>query len=202
MLIAGLTGNVGAGKSTVAEQWRRAGVPVASADEFARQATAPGSPVVARIVELFGVGVQAPNGALDRDAARRLVFPDADARRKLEAVVHPAIRRLRDEWTRVQRAGGVPLAAWEVPLLFEVGMEAEVDVVVLVDAPAAVRRKRIMETRGLDATTADQMIASQGPAEEKRGRADYVVENGGSLAELAARAAGVLDDLKRRAGKT
>lgn len=202
MLIAGLTGNVGAGKSTVAEQWCRAGVPVASADEFARQATAPGSPVVARIVELFGAGVQAPDGALDRDAARRLVFPDADARRKLEAVVHPAIRRLRDEWTRVQRAGGVPLAAWEVPLLFEVGMEAEVDVVVLVDAPAAVRRKRIMETRGLDATTADQVIASQGPAEEKRSRADYVVENGGSLAELAARAAGVLDDLKRRAGKT
>lgn len=202
MLIAGLTGNVGAGKSTVAEQWRRAGVPVASADEFARQATAPGSPVVARIVELFGAGVQAPDGALDRDAARRLVFPDADARRKLEAVVHPAIRRLRDEWTRVQRAAGVPLAAWEVPLLFEVGMEEEVDVVVLVDAPAAVRRKRIMATRGLDATTADQVIASQGPAEEKRSRADYVVENGGSLAELAARAAGVLDDLKRRAGKT
>ena len=202
MLIAGLTGNVGAGKSTVAEQWRRAGVPVASADEFARQATAPGSPVVARIVELFGAGVQAPDGALDRDAARRLVFPDADARRKLEAVVHPAIRRLRDEWTRVQRAAGVPLAAWEVPLLFEVGMEEEVDVVVLVDAPAAVRRKRIMATRGLDATTADQVIASQGSAEEKRSRADYVVENGGSLAELAARAAGVLDDLKRRAGKT
>lgn len=202
MLIAGLTGNVGAGKSTVAEQWRRAGVPVASADEFARQATAPGSPVVARIVELFGAGVQAPDGALDRDAARRLVFPDADARRKLEAVVHPAIRRLRDEWTRVQRAAGVPLAAWEVPLLFEVGMEAEVDVVVLVDAPAAVRRKRIMATRGLDATTADQVIASQGPAEEKRSRADYVVENGGSLAELAACAAGVLNDLKRRAGKT
>lgn len=199
MLIVGLTGNVGAGKSTVAEQWRRAGVPVASADDFARSATAPGSPALARIAKLLGPEVLGPDGSLDRAAARRLVFPDEDARRKLEEVVHPAVRSLRDAWTEVQRAGGAPLAAWEVPLLYETGMEKEVDVVVLVDAPASLRRRRIMETRGLDATTAEAMIASQGPAEGKRGRADYVVENGGALAELAERAAGVLDELRRRA---
>lgn len=201
MLIVGLTGNVGAGKSTVAQQWRRAGVPVASADEFARQATAPGSPALARIAKLFGPDVLGPDGGLDRDAARRLVFPDDDARRKLEEVVHPEVRRLRDEWTEGQRAADARLVAWEVPLLFETGMEREVDVVVLVDAPVSLRRKRIMETRGLDASIAEQMIASQDPAENKRDRADYVVENGGALAELAERAAGVLDDLKRRAGK-
>lgn len=201
MLIVGLTGNVGAGKSTVAQQWRRAGVPVASADEFARQATAPGSPALARIAKLFGPSILGPDGGLDRDAARRMVFPDDDARRKLEEVVHPAVRRLRDEWTEVQRAADARLVAWEVPLLFETGMEREVDVVVLVDAPVFLRRKRIMETRGLDASIAEQMIASQDPAENKRDRADYVVENGGALAELAERAAGVLDDLKRRAGK-
>lgn len=201
MLIVGLTGNVGAGKSTVAEQWRQAGVPVASADEFARQATAPGSPALARIAKLFGPSILGSDGGLDRDAARRLVFPDDDARRKLEEVVHPSVRRLRDEWTEVQRAADARLVAWEVPLLFETGMESEVDVVVLVDAPVSLRRKRIMETRGLDASIAEQMIASQDPAENKRDRADYVVENGGALAELAERAAGVLDDLKRRAGK-
>lgn len=201
MLIVGLTGNVGAGKSTVAEQWRQAGVPVASADEFARQATAPGSPALARIAKLFGPSILGSDGGLDRDAARRLVFPDDDARRKLEEVVHPSVRRLRDEWTEVQRAADARLVAWEVPLLFETGMESEVDMVVLVDAPVSLRRKRIMETRGLDASIAEQMIASQDPAENKRDRADYVVENGGALAELAERAAGVLDDLKRRAGK-
>lgn len=201
MLIVGLTGNVGAGKSTVAEQWRQAGVPVASADEFARQATAPGSPALARIAKLFGPSILGPDGGLDRGVARRLVFPDDDARRKLEEVVHPEVRRLRNEWTEVQRAADARLVAWEVPLLFETGMEREVDVVVLVDAPVSLRRKRIMETRGLDASIAELVIASQDPAENKRDRADYVVDNGGALAELAERAAGVLDDLKRRAGK-
>lgn len=201
MLIVGLTGNVGAGKSTVAEQWRQAGVPVGSADEFARQATAPGSPALARIAKLFGPSILSSDGGLDRDAARRLVFPNDDARRKLEEVVHPEVRRLRNGWTEVQRAADARLVAWEVPLLFETGMETEVDVVVLVDAPVSLRRKRIMETRGLDASIADLVIASQDPAENKRDRADYVVDNGGTLAELAERAAGVLDDLKRRAGK-
>lgn len=201
MLIVGLTGNVGAGKSTVAEQWRQAGVPVASADEFARQATAPGSPALARIAKLFGPSILGPDGGLDRGVARRLVFPDDDARRKLEEVVHPEVRRLRNEWMEVQRAADARLVAWEVPLLFETGMEREVDVVVLVDAPVSLRRKRIMETRGLDANIAELVIASQDPAENKRDRADYVVDNGGALAELAERAAGVLDDLKRRAGK-
>ena len=201
MLIVGLTGNVGAGKSTVAEQWRQAGVPVASADEFARQAMAPGSPALARIAKLFGPSILDPDGGLDRDTARRLVFPDDNARRKLEEVVHPEVRHLRDAWTEVQRAADARLVAWEVPLLFETGMEREVDVVVLVDAPVSLRRKRIMEKRGLDAGIAEQMIASQDPAENKRDRADYVVDNGGALAELAERAAGVLDDLKRRAGK-
>ena len=199
LLIAGLTGNVGAGKSTVAELWRRAGVPVASADEFARQAVAPGSRALARIAELFGPGVVGPSGAMDRAAVRRIAFRDPEARRRLEAVVHPEVKRLRDEWTEAQRSAGVRLAAWEVPLLFETGMEREVDVVVLVDAPVSVRRKRIMETRGLSEAEADAVIEAQHPAEEKRMLAGCVMENGGTQAELADRAAEVLEELKRRA---
>lgn len=199
LLIAGLTGNVGAGKSTVAELWRRAGVPVASADEFARRVVAPGSPALARVAELFGPEALGPDGAMDRAAVRRIVFRDPEARRRLEAVVHPEVKRLRDEWTAKQRAAGVRLAAWEVPLLFETGMEREVDAVVLVDAPASLRRRRIMETRGVNEAEADAVIAAQQPAEEKRPLAGWVVENGGTRAELAARAAQVLNDLRRRA---
>lgn len=199
LLIAGLTGNVGAGKSTVAELWRRAGVPVASADEFARTAVAPGTATLDRVAELFGPEALGPDGAMDRAAVRRIVFGDPEARRRLEAVVHPEVKRLRDEWTAAQRAAGVRLAAWEVPLLFETGMEREVDVVVLVDAPVSLRRRRIMEARGATEAEADAVIAAQRPAEEKRARAEWIVENGGTRAELAAQAAQVLEELRRRA---
>lgn len=192
MVVVGLTGNVGAGKSAVAELWRKAGVSVASADELARKAVAPGSRVLAQVVERFGAGVLDGDGALDRDALRRIVFRDAGARRRLEEVVHPAVRWLRDDWTRAQRKAGAGVVAWEVPLLFETGMEREVDVVVLVDAPEAVRRQRIVASRGLSEAEASAVMAAQDPVAEKRRRAAFVVENGGSLEELAVRAGEVL----------
>lgn len=198
MLIAGLTGNVAAGKSTVAEMWRRAGVPVASADEFAREAVAPGSAALAQIAELFGSQVVGTDGRMDRGAVRRIVFADAGAKRKLEAVVHPVVRRLRDEWTEAQRARGAEFVVWEVPLLYETSMDGEVDLVVFVDAPAGVRRKRVMETRGLAGEEAEAVMAAQAPAAAKHRRADVVVDNGGSREALAERAAEALDALRRR----
>lgn len=192
MVIVGLTGNVGAGKSAVAELWRKAGVPVALADELARKAVAPGSRVLAQVAERFGDGVLDGDGALDRAALRRIVFPDAEARRRLEEVVHPAVRRLRDDWTRAQRAAGAEVVAWEVPLLFETGMDREVDIVVLVDAPEAVRRRRIVASRGLSEAEASAVMAAQDPVSEKRRRAAFVVDNDGSREQLAVRAAEVL----------
>ena len=197
MLIAGLTGNVAAGKSEVAELWRRAGVPVLSADELAREAVEPGTQALVRIAELFGPGVVRADGTLDRAAVRRIVFRDDGARRLLEAVVHPEVKRLRDEWTGRQRDTGAELVVWEIPLLFETGMEAEVDVVVVVDAPAGVRRRRIVETRGLGDAEAGAVMEAQSPAAEKRRRADFVVENAGTRAELAERAAAVMAALGR-----
>ena len=149
VLIVGLTGNVAAGKSAVAALWRGSGVPVLSADELARVAVEPGTEALARVAELFGRGVIRADGTLDRAAVGRIVFRDEGARRRLEAVVHPEVRRLRDDWTRRRREGGAALAVWETPLLFETGMQDEVDVVVVVDAPAALRRRRIVATRGL-----------------------------------------------------
>lgn len=198
MLIAGLTGNVAAGKSAVAEAWRRAGVPVASADDFAREAVAPGSAALARIVELWGSQVIGTNGKMDRRAVRRIVFADPEARRKLEAVVHPVVKRLRDKWTEAQRAQGAKLVVWEIPLLYETGMDEEVDVVVFVDAPADVRRRRVMEVRGLPREEAEAVMAAQAPAPAKRRRADIVVNNGGNREALAKRAAEALDALRRR----
>ncbi len=196
MLIVGLTGNVAAGKSAVARSWREAGVPVVSADQLARTAVEPGTEPLARIEELFGPGVIQADGALDRAAVRRIVFRDQDALRHLEAIVHPAVRRLRDEWTRRQRDAGAGMVVWEIPLLFETGIEGEADVVVVVDAPEEVRRRRVVETRGIDEGEAVAIMEAQMPAEEKRRRADVVIENAGTREELEGRAAEVLRSLR------
>lgn len=198
MLVVGLTGSVAAGKSAVAELWRDAGVPVLSADALAREVVEPGTEALARIAGMFGRRVIGDDGGLDRAAVRRIVFRDAEARRRLEEIVHPGVRRLRDEWTGRQRRGGAGLVVWEVPLLFETGMQDEVDVVVVVDAPVEVRRRRIVETRGLGEEEAEAVMAAQLPAEEKRRRADHVVDNAGTRRELAGRAAELLRALEAR----
>ena len=197
MIVVGLTGNLAAGKSAVAELWRRAGVPVASADRFAREAVAPGTAALAQVEALLGPGVVGSGGSLDRAAVRRIVFRDRQARRGLEAIIHPEVRRLRDGWTAERRREGAELVVWEIPLLFETGMEAEVDVVVLVDAPAEVRRRRAMETRGLSGEEVDGMMRAQMSARGKRAGADFVIDNGGTREDLAARAADVLAQIRR-----
>lgn len=192
MTVVGLTGNLAAGKSAVAELWRRAGVPVVSADELAREAVAPGSEGLARAEELLGPGVVGADGWLDRAAVRRIVFRDREARRGLEAIIHPEVRRLRDAWTAEQRGGGAEVVVWEIPLLFETGMEREVDVVVLVDAPEEVRRRRAIETRGLSGEEVDGMMRAQMAVAGKRAGADFVIDNGGTREDLAARATELL----------
>ena len=197
MRIVGLTGNVAAGKSAVAELWRRAGVSVVSADQLARAAVKPGTPALARIEELFGPGVIRGDGSLDRGALRRIVFRDEEALRHLEGIVHPEVRRLRDAWTEERRAAGAQVVAWEVPLLFETGIEDQVDVVVVVDAPVSVRLSRIIESRGLTEEEAEAIMEAQMPAAEKRRRADIVVNNAGTRDALASRAAEVLNEIVR-----
>lgn len=192
MIVVGLTGNMAAGKSAVAGLWRRAGVPVVSADELAREAVRTGSPGLARVEALLGPDAVDADGAMDRAAVRRIVFGDDGLRRGLEAIIHPEVRRLRDEWTAVQRAAGQGVVVWEIPLLFEAGIEGDVDVVVLVDAPPEVRRRRAMETRGLSADAAEAMMAAQMSADRKRQRAHFVIENGGTRDDLAERAGEVL----------
>jgi len=201
MLSVALTGNVGSGKSTVGERWAEAGVPVVSADELARQAVLPGTAGLDEVRGAFGDAVLASDGALDRARMRDVVFADDMARRRLEAILHPRIAALRSEWLEARRAEGAQLVVSEIPLLFETGAERHFDVTVLVDAPTERRLERIVRTRGLSEREARRIMEAQMDAEEKRRRADVVIENDGTIEELHARADGILADLRFRAGR-
>lgn len=193
MVVIGLTGNVASGKSTVAELWRSWGTPVVSADLLARRTVEVGTPGLDEVRSAFGAGVLKEDGSLDRDAMRRLVFQDDGARRRLEEIIHPRVRDLRDAWTAERRAWGVPWVSWEIPLLFETGAHREVDAVVLVDAPEAERLRRMTEYRGLEREEAEAVMRAQGTAQRKRRLADEVVDNDGSLDDLRRRARAALE---------
>ncbi|MBX6365495.1 MAG: dephospho-CoA kinase [Gemmatimonadetes bacterium] len=195
----GLTGNIAAGKSSVAAAWRALGAPVVDADALAREAVAPGSRGLARVVQAFGPGVLDEAGALDRAALRRIAFADPEARRRLEAITHPEIARLRDEAEARLAAAGERIIVHDIPLLFEVGLEDAFDTLVLVDAPPEVRRKRIVRERGLTEAEAQAMIDAQMPAAAKRARADIVIDNVGTPTELKREAERVWRQILERA---
>lgn len=199
MLRVGLTGNIASGKSTVSRVWARLGAHVIDADELARRAVEPGSPGLARLVEEFGPGILDDDGRLDRGAMRRLVFRDLEARRRLEAVVHPEVARLRAEAEAALAEAGVDVVVNEIPLLFEVGLESSFDIVVLVEADVERRLERLVRTRGLDRAEALRMIEAQMPSEAKHAGADYIIRNDGSVAELEAEAERVWRRIEARA---
>lgn len=200
MIRVGLTGTLGAGKSTVGRLFESWGARRVDADRLARRAVEPGRPAYRRIRETFGEEVLAADGTVDRAALRQVIFQDPAARRRLEEIVHPEVGRLRrDEVERARRDGAAVLVE-EIPLLFEVGMEGEFDLVVTVDAPVEVRAERLRETRGLSREEFEAMDAAQLPAEEKRRRADRVIHNDGSREALTRRARRVWDDLTRASG--
>ena len=199
MLKVGLTGNIAAGKSAVANVWRSMGATVVDADELSRLAVEPGTPAHAAIAREWGTWVLEEGGALDRAALRQIVFADPDARARLESIVHPAVAAMRDEHYRQAQARGEALVVADIPLLFEMGMADEFDVVVLVDAPEELRLARIVADRGLDEDEARRMIAAQMPSELKRAGADVVIPNAGTLGDLQDAARDVWRQLVRRA---
>jgi len=199
MLNVALTGNIAAGKSTVAELFRRWGATVIDADVLAREAEAPGSAVLAAIARRFGAGVIAPDGSLDRARLRRLVMGDAAALADLNAIVHPAVHARREALLAAARARGDRIVVSDIPLLFEAADPAEFDAVVLVDAPEPIRRARLLASRDLSAREVERLIAAQLPSAGKRVRSDYVIDNSGSLAALEAAAAETWQALLARA---
>jgi dephospho-CoA kinase len=199
VLSVGLTGNIAAGKSAVAALFRRWGATVIDADEIVREVQAPGGPVIERIAERFGRSVLRPDGTLDRAALRRLVLADGEALTALNRIVHPAVHARRMELIREAARRGDRIVVSDIPLLFEAADPSGFDAIVLVDAPDAVRLRRLIEHRGLDEAEARRMIQAQMPASEKRPRSDFVIENDGDRAALERTAARVWSALLARA---
>jgi dephospho-CoA kinase len=199
--VVGLTGGIATGKSTFAAALRARGVPVVDADALARAVVAPGSPALAAIARAFGPDVLGPDGALDRRKVAARVFSDPEARRRLEGITHPAIRRAMLDETLRLAAEGHDLVFYDAPLLFEVGLDRALDSVVVVWAPAEAQRGRLAARDGLSAAEADARLAAQWSVDEKAARADFVVENTGTPEALAEKADRLLLDLRRGLGR-
>ncbi len=195
----GLTGNIAAGKSTVASLWKDIGVPVASADDLARRAVEPGSPGLSAVVEAFGEDVLEEDGSLNRDALSSVVFEDEEARRRVEAIVQPRIRVLRDRWMRERMASRDAICVSEIPLLFEVGLENDFDATVVVHASEKIRLDRLCDERGLSPERARAIMETQMDPGLKRERATHVLVNEGDLETLEDQALEVLAHIRRDA---
>lgn len=187
MLLVGLTGNIGSGKSTVAQLLSERGATIIDADVLARRAVELGTAGHARIIARWGNEVLAPDGHLDRAALRRIVFADHGQLEELNGIVHPEVERLRTRLVESARKRGDRIVVCDIPLLFERHMTDRFDRIILVDAHRAVRLDRLVKDRGLQETEAMDMIAAQMPAELKRARADFIIENDGTLTQLERR---------------
>lgn len=181
MLRIGLTGGIASGKSAAAAAFAALGVTVIDADHIARELVTPGSPILEDVLAAFGERYRQADGHLDRKALGSRVFADADARRRLEAITHPAIRT--ELMTRAQDAAG-PYVIVMVPLLVETGMIDLVDRVLVVDVSTEVQKQRLAARDGFDAQRIDQILAAQANRQDRLAAADDVIDNNGDLAHL------------------
>ena len=191
-LIVGLTGSIGMGKSTVAAMFAGAGVPVFDADHEVRAMQGPGGALVPTIEAAFP-GSTGPEGVL-REKLGALVFGDKHALAGLEAIVHPAVAERRAAF--LERHSDAPLVVFDIPLLFEKGGAGAVDRVVVVSAPAAVQRERVLARAGMTEAKFADILALQTPDAEKRARADDIVDTGVSIEETEAEVLALIDRLK------
>lgn len=182
----GLTGGIGSGKSTVAKTFAELGALVVDSDAIQRLVVAPGSPGLAEIVEEFGEEVILESGELNRPALGARVFSDASARQKLEAITHPRIA----EETQRQMALAEPgqVVVHDIPLLVELGMQDNYDLVVVVDSPVKTRIERLMRDRGMSREDAQARIGAQASEAQRRAVADVWIDNIGTRDELEAKA--------------
>ena len=201
MLLVGLTGNIASGKSTVAHLLAARGATIIDADVLARRALDAGTAASQEIVGRWGKDVLSADGYLDRGALRRRVFQDIEELEELNRIVHPEVARMRDRLVAEARERGDKIVVCDSPLLFENKLMDGFDCIVLVDAPRPTRLDRLVRTRGLTETEALDMIAAQMPAELKRARADFVIDNTSSLAELEARVDEVWESLTAEADR-
>lgn len=197
MIRIALTGSIGMGKSTVAKMFAAAGVPVFDADAVVRKLQGPGGALIARIGELFPGCVR--SGTLDRECLAEIVLADRSKLALLEQVVHPAVREWREAF--VKEHSGAQALIFEIPLLFETGSEKEFDKVIVVSSPPQVQRDRVLRRQGMSPDKFQTIIDRQMPDEEKKRRADFVVDTGGDLSTTEAEVRNILDCLGLRPGR-
>lgn len=193
----GLTGGVASGKSTVSAILAELGAVVIDADLIAREVVARGTPGLEAVVAEFGPELLTPDGELDRPAMGALVFGDPDARKRLEAIIHPLVHRRSAELE--EQAGDSAVVVHDIPLLAEVGRAGSFDAVVVVDAPPELQVSRMVENRGWTRQDAESRIAAQATRDDRRAIATYVVDNTGTRDELSAQVEEIYAALAERA---
>jgi dephospho-CoA kinase len=198
VLLVGLTGGIGSGKSTVARMLEERGAVVFDADLLAREAVEPGTPGHTAVIERFGADVLAPGGELDREALASIVFADPSARRDLEQIVHPEVRRLFAEGSEAYHDTD-RIVVFSAPLLVESGMHTAFEILVVVSATVATQIERLMRQRGMSEAAIRARIDAQAPLEDKAAVADFLVDNGGTLPELESQVERLWHELSVRA---
>jgi dephospho-CoA kinase len=190
-----LTGGIATGKSHVRAEFERLGVPTIDADKLARDAVADGSPGLKAVISRFGHGVLDDTGALDRRTLASIVFHDPVARRDLEDIIHPAVRRAIDDWFASLDDKPPHFAIADIPLLFETDRHREFDVVIVTACAPSAQITRVMARKDSSEAEARARVAAQLPIEEKVRRADYVINTDGSFEETNRQVRRVFDAL-------
>lgn len=182
-MIIGLTGSIATGKSAVSRMLKQKGYPIVDADEISRLVVEPGSLVLDQIEEVFGPDLLLADGTLNREMLGKLIFNDEEMRKKLNGIIHPAVRkemlRQKEEWLEK----GANTVIMDIPLLFESKLQSYVDKIIVVSANSAVQKERLMARNGYSTDEADARINSQLPIAEKEKGADAVIDNNGTLNE-------------------
>lgn len=199
MIVVGLTGSIGMGKSTTAAMFREAGVPVYDADAAVRDLYETGGAAVAPVGEAFPGVVK--DGAIDREALRQRVLGDPEALKRLNGIVHPLVGRDRMGFFREAEADGKDMVVLDIPLLFETGGHANVDAVVVASAPAEMQRERVLARPGMTPERLDAILAQQMADAEKRARAHFVVDTSRGLEPARAQVAEIIAALRRDPAK-
>ncbi|MCC4907498.1 dephospho-CoA kinase [Microbacterium sp. cx-59] len=197
MPLIALTGGIASGKSTVARRLAEHGAVIVDADALVRDVQAPGSPVLAAIAAEFGTELLGADGALDRAALGAIVFSDDEARHRLNAIVHPAVRAASaDRFAQAFAADADAVVVYDVPLLVEARVDDPWELIVVAHAPSAVRLERLVTLRGLTRAEAEKRIAAQVDDDARLAVADVVIDTAGSLAETHAQADALWERLR------
>lgn len=194
MIVLGLTGSIGMGKSTTAGLFREAGIPVQDADQIVAELYAAGGAAVGPVGEAYPGVVR--DGAVDRSELSKRVLGDPQSLRRLEALVHPLVKAERDRFLAAAEAAGADVAVVEVQLLFEVGVSDDVDAVVVASAPHALQRERVLARPGMTEDKLVQILARQTPDAEKRAKADFVIDTGHGIEAARAQVMALLEKVR------